>query len=151
MKHTNLSQLHLQVVLVLILCVEMRDFFGWGFYLEDDHDIREDDDAGGEDEAEEEHAHNKALARYRSLGQPPVQRAGGAEWLRCIVAPAYHWHGGPEGSVDPRENQSEKGMTPFEPCTWWPSKFMLVRMMDRTRDRQTKQNKTTDTERQTNR
>lgn len=83
--------------------IKVRDLLRRGFHFEDDHDIGKDDDAGGEDEAEEKDGHDKALARHGGLGQPPVQCARGAKGLRGVAAPAHQGHGGPERRIRPHE------------------------------------------------
>lgn len=97
--------------------VKVRDLFRRGLDLEDDHDVGEDYNAGGEDETEEQDGHDEALAGHGGLRQPPVQGAGGPEGLWGVVSPADQGHGGPEGCIHPHKGQAQEGVVAFKPCT----------------------------------
>lgn len=81
--------------------------------LEDDHDIGEHNDACGKYETKKQDGHDKGLAWDGSLGQPPVQCAGGPEGLGGIVSPANQRHGGPETCIQPYEDQAQESMVAF--------------------------------------
>lgn len=104
-------------MVVLVPRVEVGDFLSGRLHFDDNLDVGEDDDDDGQDEAEEEDGHDKALASHRGLGQPPVKCAGGAEWFWSVAAPAHKRHGGPEGCVQPDKEKAHHGMTPLNPCT----------------------------------
>lgn len=89
------------------------DFLGRRLHFKNDHDVREDDDACWEDEAEEENGQHEALARHRGLSEPPVQGARGPKRLRGVVAPANQRHGGPEGHIHPDKGQADEGVVAF--------------------------------------
>ena len=113
--YTHLCHLHLQIVAAFVPGVVVGDLLGGRLDSEDDLDVGEDDDDGGEDEAAEEDAQDEGPARQGRLRQPPVQSAGGAEGLRGVVSPAHQRHGRPERRVEPDEHQGEEGVTPLQP------------------------------------
>lgn len=79
--------------------------------------IRRDDDAAGQDVAEDEERHSVGARRGVPIGQAPVDATGGAVRLGSVLPPVGQRRAGKQQGVDPSAGDEQATVNRVEPVT----------------------------------
>lgn len=80
--------------------------------------VRRDDDAAGQDVAEDEERQSVGARRRMLIGQAPVDATGGAVRLRSVLPPVGQRRAGEQQGVEPGAGDEQTAVNRAEPVPW---------------------------------